>query len=589
MNYEALITLCILGIFLVTVLSSAVAVDIALLGVMTALLVLGVLTPLEAFNGFANPALIIIACFYIVSAAIKETGAINWWIMRWLGNDSKPSRIMPRVILPVSTISSVISNTPVVAIFIPQIQDWARRHNLSASKLMMPLSFAAILGGTCSLIGTSTNILVVGLLESSEEAVPFHLFSPALVGIPLVIVCILYFATIGSYWLPIRKGVTEIAGDVRNYAVSMRVARNSPIIGKTIAQAGLRQLQHCFLSEIQAGQRIIPAVSPDEILNENDILIFTGQPEAVSELRQIRGLVPAEDNVHKLDVPYSSRALIEAVLAPASNLIGKAVNDSKFRTLYGGAILAVSRNGTKIDKKVGSIELRQGDNLLIEASQEFVKRHRYKRDFLLLSAIDESALPDQRKAPITLALLAFFILAVVSSVLPLASASLLLVCALGLCKCISIEYAQRSLDMRVLLAIGSSLALGFALQKTGLADLAAQGITSLAEGDPYLNLILLYLVTIVVTELITNNAAVIIMFPLAKALSIELDVSLLPFLITIMFGASISFLTPFGYQTNLMVQGPGGYKAIDYLRVGGPLSVLAAITVLFLVPIIWPF
>mgnify|MGYP001104507889 FL=1 len=588
MSLDALITLGVLLVFLGIIIRGRLAVDFALAGAMVALLVFGVLTPNEAFSGFSNPALFIIACFYVVASALKESGALHWWVMRLLGNSGSIKGAIPRIMGPVALSSSMISNTPVVAIFIPLIQDWARRHKLSVSKLLIPLSYASILGGTCTLIGTSTNILVVGMLQSTPEANSLSLFSPALIGIPLVILGIVYFVVIGHRLLPDRGGVVESMPDTREYAVSMRVEEGGPLAGMSIAEAGLRHLQFSFLSEIQSKGHIIPAVGPEEILSGNDILIFVGQPEGVSELRQFRGLVPAEGEVLKLDVPYSSRALIEAVISPVSNLVGKTVKASSFRTMFGGVILSVSRNGDRINQKVGSIVLRAGDTLLLEAARGFVRRHRYSRDFLLLSRIDDASIPDVSKAPIALGLLGLFVVVVVSGLMSLVASSLLLVVALAATGCISMEFAQRSIDFRVLLAIGASLALGFALQKTGLADIAAQGIILLADGNPFLNLVLLYLATVMATELITNNAAAVLMFPLAQALSVELDASLLPFVMIIMFAASASFLTPFGYQTNLMVQGPGGYHFADYFRVGILLSLMVGVTVVFLVPLFWP-
>jgi di/tricarboxylate transporter len=588
MSFDALITLGVLLVFLGIIIRGRLAIDFALAGAMVALLVLGVLTPNEAFSGFSNPALFIIACFYVVASALKESGALHWWVMRLLGNSGSIKGAIPRIMGPVALSSSMISNTPVVAIFIPLIQDCARRHQLSVSKLLIPLSYASILGGTCTLIGTSTNILVVGMLHSTPEANSLSLFSPALVGIPLVILGIAYFVLIGHRLLPDRGGVMESMPDTREYAVSMRVEEGGPLAGMSIADAGLRHLQFSFLSEIQSKGHIIPAVGPEEILSGNDILIFIGQPEGVSELRQFRGLVPAEGEVLKLDVPYSSRALIEAVISPVSNLVGKTVKASSFRTMFGGVILSVSRNGDRINQKVGSIVLRAGDTLLLEAARGFVRRHRYSRDFLLLSRIDDASIPDVSKAPIGLGLLGLFVVVVVSGLMSLVAAALLLVVALAATGCISMEFAQRSIDFRVLLAIGASLALGFALQKTGLADLAAQGIILLADGNPLLNLVLLYVATVIATELTTNNAAAVLMFPLAQALSIELDASLLPFVMTIMFAASASFLTPLGYQTNLMVQGPGGYHFTDYFRVGILLSMMVGLTVVLLVPLFWP-
>ena len=589
MSLDAMITLGILAGFLAAVLSGRLAVDFALAAAMTGLLLFGVLTPDEAFLGFSNPAIYIIACFYIVSAALKESGALHWWIMKWLGRSAEPSRAIPRVMLPVAFISSIISNTPVVAIFIPLLQDWAKRHKVSVSKFLIPLSFASILGGTCTLIGTSTNILVVGMLQGTAEADSLHLFSPAVIGVPLIFIGVAYFMLLGHRLLPARMGVAETGVDTREYAVSMRVVAGGALSGVSIADAGLRHLQHGFLSELQSDGHIIPAVGPEEILSDNDVLIFVGQPEAVTELRQFPGLAPAEGEVFKLDVPYSSRALIEAVIAPVSNMVGKTVKASSFRTQLGGVILSVSRNGQRINQKVGSIVLRAGDTLLLEAARGFVRRHRYSRDFLLLSRLDDVTIPNFDKAPVTLGLLGIFIAVVVTGLLPLVVASLLLVAALAFSCCISLEFAQRSIDIRVLLAIGASLSLGLAIQKTGLADLAAQGMLTMAGADPFISLILLYLATVLATELITNNAAAVLMFPLALVLSAELDVSLLPFVMIIMFGASASFLTPVGYQTNLMVQGPGGYRFADFFRVGFLLSILVGLTVIVGVPLIWPF
>lgn len=589
MNVDALITLVILLAFLVLTVTGRLAVDIALAAAMTGLLLFGVLTPMEAFQGFAHPAIYTIACFYIVSAALKESGALHWWVAKWLGKHATPQSAMPRIMAPIAFVSSIISNTPVVAIFIPLLQDWAKRKGISVSRLLIPLSYASILGGTCTLIGTSTNILLLGLLQGTAEAQSLHFFSPAIVGVPLVLIGIVYFMLLGHRLLPERKGVADAVTEARQYGVSMRVVAGGALSGVSIADAGLRQLQYSFLAEIQSEGRIIPAVGPEEILSDNDILVFVGQPDAVSELRQFPGLVPAEGQVHKLDIPHSSRALIEAVVAPASYMVGKTVKQACFRTHFGGAILSVSRNGQRIEQKVGSIILRAGDTLLLEAARGFVRRHRYSRDFLLLSRLDDISIPNVERAPTALGLLAIFIGLVVTGILPLVVAALLLVAALAVSQCISIEAAQRSIDMRVLLAIGASLALALALQKTGLADLAGQGLLSVAGANPVINLLVLYIATVAVTELITNNAAAVLMFPLAQVLSAQLEASLLPFVMVIMFGASASFLTPVGYQTNLMVQGPGGYQFTDYFKVGILLSILVGITVVTAVPMVWAF
>ena len=591
MSPEAIITLSVIAGFLLAVLTGKLAIDIALAASMVALLVTGVLSPIEALQGFANPAIYIIACFYIVSAAIKESGALHWWVMKWLGGKSSAGRSMPKIMLPVAFISSIISNTPVVAIFIPILQDWARRHQIAISKLLIPLSFASILGGVCTLIGTSTNILVVGLLQNSDQGDSLSLFSPAIVGIPLVFLGVIYFMLVGHRLLPSRQeeDVSGPALNIREYAVNMVVEDGGPVEGKTIAEAGLRDLQYGFLAEIQSDGRTISAVGPEEVLSGGDVLVFVGQPEAVTELRQVPGLKTGEKELSRLDVPNSSRSLVEAIVSPVSNMVGKTVKASRFRTQHGCVIVSVSRNGRRIKQKVGSIKLRAGDTLLLEAARGFVSRYRYSRDFLMLIRLDDLALPDTSKAPMTLGLLGLFLMTVASGLMPLISASMLLVVALGLCGCISLDFAQRSIDTRVILAIGAALSIGLALQSSGLADKAVQVLMFIGGVNPYFNLLLLYIATIIATELITNTAAAVLMFPLAQVMSAQLDASVLPFALIIMFGASASFLSPVGYQTNLMVQGPGGYKFTDYFRVGFGLSILVGMTVVVTVPMVWPF
>ena len=591
MSPDALLTLVVITGFLFAVISGRMAVDIGLATAMVLLLVGGVLSPMEALQGFANPALFIIACFYIVSAAIKESGALHWWVMKWLGGKHSVSGVMPRIMFPVALMSSVISNTPVVAIFIPLLQDWARRHRMAISKVLIPLSFASILGGVWTLVGTSTNILVVGLLQNTSDADVLTLFSPAVIGVPLVFLGVLYFMLIGHRLLPSAGPETDSkAGlDKREYAMSMRVEAGGVMSGKTIADAGLRHLQHGFLAEIQSEGRSILAVGTEEILGDDDILVFVGQPEVVGELRQLPGLQTAEKALLALDLPKNSRALVEAIVAPESNLVGSTIKASGFRMRFDCVVVSVSRNGRRINQKVGSIRLRAGDTLLIEAARGFVQRYRYSRDFLLLSRIDDISIPDTTKAPVTLGLLGLFFMTVVSGLLPLVSAAMLLVVALGVCGCISLDFAQRSVDARVLLAIGASLSIGVALQNTGLAAMAAEGLMLVGGSNPYLNLLLLYLATVLATELITNNAAAVLMFPLAQVISTALGVSLLPFALAIMFGASASFLSPLGYQTNLMVQGPGGYQFRDFFKVGIGLSFIVGLTVIFAIPLVWPF
>ncbi len=591
MGIDAIITLAILVIFIISIVTNRVPVDVALLTAMVLLIVFKVVSPTEALLGFSNPAIFIIACFYVVSAAVRESGALHWWVMRLLGDNKSLSVFLPRLMAPVAAISSLMSNTPVVAMFIPFLRDWADRHKLSLSKVLIPLSFASILGGLCTLIGTSTNIIVVGLLQSTPEANALSLFSPAVIGIPIIIFGIIYFALFGDKLLPNRKNgeVEADVSDPRQYAVSMKIEAGGALSGKTISNSGILKLNYSLLSEIRTVGKVVTSIRSNRVLKDNDILIFIGQPESVTELRQIPGLSTINDQSSKMEAPTNSRALVEAILASNSSMVGKTVKRSMFRSRFGSVIVSVSRNGRQIKKEVAKIRLRAGDLLLIEAPKGFVSLYRHSRDFLLLSRLDGITLPDTSKAAVTLGILSIYLVSIVSGFLSLLAGSMLLVLLLGVTKCISLDQAQRSIDGRVLLAIGASLSLGVAIQTTGLADLAVTAIMSVAGGNLYLNLLILYISTVVATELITNNAAAVLMFPLAQIMSINLNASLLPFAIVIMFGASSSFMTPMGYQTNLMVQGAGGYTVRDFFKVGFGLSLIVGIMVVTIVPLVWPF
>ena len=591
MEVDAVITLFTLFLFITSIVTNRVPVDIALFSVMVILIVSQVVTPSQALAGFSNPAIFIIACFYVVSAAVRESGALHWWVMKLLGDNKSLSVFLPRLMAPVAAVSSVMSNTPVVAMFIPFLRDWADRHKLSLSKVLIPLSFASILGGLCTLIGTSTNIIVVGLLQSTPEANALNLFSPAVIGIPIIIFGILYFALFGERLLPNRniESVDSDISDPRQYAVSMKIEAGGALSGKMISNSGLLKLNYSLLSEIRTAGKTVTSIRSNRVLKDNDTLVFIGQPESVTELRQIPGLSTIDDQSSKMEAPKNSRALVEAILASNSSMVGKTVKRSMFRSRFGSVIVSVSRNGKQIKKDVAKIRLRAGDLMLIEAPQGFVRLYRHSRDFLLLSRLDGIMLPDTSKAASTLGILFIYLALVLSGFVSLLAGSMLLVLVLGITKCITLDQAQRSIDGRVLLAIGASISLGVAIQTTGLADSAVNIMMSIAGENLYLNLLILYVSTVLATELITNNAAAVLMFPLAQIMSVNLNASLLPFAVIIMFGASSSFMTPMGYQTNLMVQGAGGYTVRDFFRVGVGLSLIVGVMVIAIVPLVWPF
>ncbi|AXS82503.1 SLC13 family permease [Marinobacter sp. Arc7-DN-1] len=588
MEWQGIVTLATLFSVLSALALTRVSADLILMAALAFLLIAGILGPVEALAGFGNPGVITIATLYVVAAGLKETGAVQWIARRLLGHPKTEKGAQLRMIAPTGILSAFMNNTAVVAMFIPAIQDWAQRLGVPASKLLLPLSYAAILGGTCTLIGTSTNLVVDGMLQT-RLGINLGLFELAWVGVPLLIVGGTFLVLFASRILPDRGGVTEELDQVREYGVEVEVMGPGPLVGKTIAQAGLRALSYGYLTEIDRGGRLITAVEPDRTLQAGDRLYFVGAPECASELRRIQGLKPANGSVHKLNVENHQRCLVEVVLGPEFPALNKTIRDSRFRTRFNAVILSLSREGKRVPGKLGDITFRMGDTLLLEASHQFVEQYRFRRDFLLVSALNDSTPPDFRKAPRAMGILALMVLLSASGLLQIMEAAFLAAGAMIVSGCLTASRARRSVDLPVLVVIAASFALGNAMTETGAATWVADGLLGVGTITPWVALALIYLLTALFTELITNNAAAVLMFPIALALSEQLGVSFLPFAVTVMFAASASFITPLGYQTNLMVYGPGRYQFFDYIRIGLPLSGLVALTAILLIPQVWSF
>ena len=480
-----------------------------------------------------------------------------------------------------------MNNTAVVAMFIPSIQEWSKRVNIPASKLLIPLSYAAILGGTCTLIGTSTNLVVDGLMQSTFDY-KMGMFSLTWLGLPLLLVGGTFLYFFADRLLPDRQGTIEQLGNAREYSVDVIVDENGPLVGKTIEEAGLRNLSFGYLVEIHRGSRILSAVAPDTQLQAGDELVFIGAPECARELRQIHGLNPANGDVDKLKIASHERCLVEAVIGPEFVGLEQSIKDSRFRTRFQAAILSVSRNGQRITGKIGDIRLQVGDTLLLETGQDFVGQYRSRRDFLLVSAMNDSTPPAFSKAPFALYVLLGMVLLSASGLLSILEAAFLAAGAMLVTRCISVTKARRNIDLTVITVIAASFSLGEAMTKTGMAEQIAQWLM-FGGMSPWVMLAIVYVLTTLFTEVITNNAAAILMFPIAVSIAQQLGVDHMPFVIAVMFAASASFIMPLGYQTNLMVMGPGGYQTSDFLKIGIPMSIIVSVTSIVLIPFIWAF
>lgn len=563
--------------------------DIVFLGAAAVLFLSGVLDEEAALSGFSNSGMITVGVLYIVVSGLQQTGALQWVSQQVLGMPKTPSRALVRLMLPVMGASAFLNNTPVVAMFIPVVNDWCRKLRFSPSKLMIPLSYAAIFGGLFSLIGTSTNLVVNGLLIEATATSGLKLFDIAWVGLPCAAVGFVFLFFAQAWLLPERQAVLSDTDDLRQYTVEMSVIPDSPLVGKTVEKAGLRHLPNSYLAEIRRGPQVLAAVGPQELLQGGDQLLFVGVVDSILDLQRIRGLQPATDQVFKLDSPRMERSLIEAVVSNTCPLVGQTIRESKFRTQYNAVVVAAARNGDRLPGKIGDIRLQAGDTLLLEASSAFASERRISKDFYLVSTVPDSEPLRHGRSLWALGLTLMMVLFAAFGWLSMLQAAVLAAVGMIAFGCCSPAQALRNIDWSVLLVIAAALALGQALDVTGAAEAIATSVVGLAGNNPWLALIAIYAVTTVMTEIITNNAAAALVFPIALSLANQLGVSYMPFVISIMIAASASFATPIGYQTNLMVCGPGGYRFSDFLRIGVPLNLLYGLVTVAIAPFIYPF
>jgi di/tricarboxylate transporter len=573
---------------LVTLATTQFGTDLVMMAGLTLMMLAKVIAPQDALSGFANESLLSIGALYVLAAGLRETGALNQVVGRIFGRPASPTEAQARMMLPVAFMGAFMNSTPLVATFLPYVSDWARQCRLSPSKLMIPLSYAAIFGGTCTLIGTSTNLVVNGMLTQQAHLPGMGFFQLAWIGVPCAVIGITYVLVVGRWLLPERIPVFSQSQDAREYTIEMLVAMDSPLEGQTVQAAGLRHLPGLYLVEIERGGEVIPAAGPEEKLKGGDRLVFAGVTESVADLQRIKGLTPATDQVFKLDAPRTARMLIEAVVAPQCSIVGKTIREGQFRTVYKAVIIAVARNGRRIEGKIGDIVLREGDTLLLETDRDFPTRHRNSRDFLLLHSLEGAVVPRYDKSWIAWGILLGLVLAKGFNLLPLSTAAFLAAGLMIATRCCSIAAARRSVNYEVLIAIGAAFGIGKALEVSGAAGAVAHGLVALAHNDPFLLLVTIYGGTMLLTEVVTHNAAAVIVFPIALATTTSLGLNFTPFVMAITMAASASFATPIGYATNLMVYGPGGYRFSDFLRFGVPLNLMMWAVTVTIIPHVWP-
>lgn len=616
MGWEAWFVLGVVAVIFFGLARGLAPPDVLLFGGAVLVGLVGILTPEATFEALTNQGMLTVAALFVVAAGLKETGALEVIGGRILGATRSEHGAISRIAGPVLALSAFLNNTPVVAMFISVVSDWCRRHRISPSRLLLPLSYLAILGGTCTLIGTSTNLVVNGMMiqhaeRLNEEAASVEddarrvslqhtasqlhgmsLFEMSYLGVPCALIGVAYLMTAGRRLLPDRSDLLERLGaSPREYVVEVKVQKGCRLVGQRIEQAGLRRLPGLYLIQVERGEQVISPVGPDFVLREDDVLTFSGVVSTIVDLERIPGLVPISDDAYEAEaVKKRNRLLCEAVISSTSPLVGKNVRDANFRAFYNAAVVAVHRGGQRLRGKIGDIVLQGGDTLLVQAGPNFTQAHRNNPDFYLVHGIEESRPVRHDRVPQAFGLLVLLVALMATGAIPVVMAAFLVAGLMVISRCISASVARQYVDLQVLLTIVGALGLARALQTTGAAEAIAHNVVALIQHmGPRAALVAVYLITVFFTELITNNAAAALLFPFAVVVAQDLGVSPRPFVLAVTFAASASFLTPIGYQTNMMVYGPGGYRFTDFVRVGLPLTLLLCVVSTILIPVIWPF
>ena len=590
---EMLIVAAILLLALVLFVTELVPIDLTALVVVGLLILTGVLTPAEGLSGFSHPAPVTVAAMMVLSAGLLRTGAVAKLGQKVsaLGGTSEVSQLA--VIFPVvALLSAFISNTAAVAMFIPLVLNIAREKNLSPSKMLLPLSYAAILGGACTYIGTSTNI-IVGTIYADGARPPLQMFEFTGLGLVLLGLGAVYMLAIGQRNLPYRPTEASLTEGyrLREYLTELVIRVDSPLLEKTLRETDFSRLLDIEVLEIQRGPEKLRLFLQDVRLRRGDILIVKGNLENILKIRDTEGVdILAEVKLSDRDLKSEDITLAEAVISPDSFLIGRTLKEANFRQRYQATALAIRRHGSQIRDKLGRVRLRVGDMLLVQVRKAILGNLRQDADFMLI--LEESPGSDFRFSKLPVAILIFLgvIAAAAFQKLDIVLAALLGALLMVLMRCISLRHAYLAVDWRIVILIGGTLALGTAMEKTGTANAIADSLVAwFGALGPVALIAVLYLLTLGMTELMSNNATAALLTPIAISIAHQGGWDPRPFAFCVAFAASCSFLTPIGYQTNTMVYGPGGYRFTDYFKVGVWLSLISWLAATLLIPRIWPF
>lgn len=552
----------------------------------------GTISTEQALSGFSNEGMLTVLLLFIVAGGIQKHGIIENFIYRILGDSKSLRSSMVKLLAPISLASGFLNNTPIVVTLTPILRDWAKDNGFAPSKLLIPLSYATILGGTITLIGTSTNLIVHGLLINAGVE-GFSFFTMAVVGLPIAVVGLIYILTVGYKILPEYLGAEDtIRKEAKEFLAEATIGEKFEHINDKIITASKNSLKGIYIIEIirYDGERIFP-VNANTIIRKGDNIIFSATLNRIAEVEKLKGVSLDTGTDESLEVLQNDKHhLVEAVVSHNSGLLGKTIRSSMFRSTYNAGVIAVHRNNQRITSRVGDIVLKPGDTLLLLAEDSFVQEHQHSHNFYVVSTVNppERLKQSNIKGFLALGLLLVMILSVTLGLLTMFEAMLIAVVLLIITRLINWTEILTYIQFDVILLIASAFGIGAAMTQSGLAQFIAENMLAFARPLGILGVIfIVYIVTNIFTELITNSAAAVLMFPIAFEIASQLDVPYMGLIVTIAIAASCSFITPIGYQTNLIVYGPGGYKFSDYIKIGAPLVFITMIMTSTIVYFVW--
>lgn len=600
MNFMAIYTLLVITFMIIALARDLLKPGLILLSAAVLFYLPGIINSKELLSGFSNSGMITVAVLFLISEGIKSTGALELLAASFMPKKRHSYHINIFRIMPViSVLSAFLNNTPIVVIFAPILKKWSEDFKDMPSRYLLPLSYATIFGGVCTLIGTSTNLVVHGMMINGGHE-GLGMFELAKIGIPVLIIGTIYLAIAGRF-LPKRnkEPISDLEEHTKEYLIEMKILTGSNLINKTIKQANLRNLKDLYLMAIDRKGILLETVNDDEILLEKDRLIFTGVTESLTDLNKFTGLVPAEHNELTDDYRKMKKHFVEVVVSHHFSGLGKTVKELNFRSAYRAVVIAVHRAGERINSKIGNLKLKAGDHLVLLTTKNFVNRWKNADDFYMVTGIKSPPPVHRGKTILVTGLILFMVTGATigpnlsfwqGNSLNMLFFALLILIIMVWTKCFDTNSYTMAIHWDVLITIACAFGISAGIENSGLAATIANFIIRLFAPLGYIGILAgIYILTTFFTEIITNNAAAALIFPIALNAAANLGVSPRPFMIAICIAASASFATPIGYQTNLIVQGIGGYKFKDFIKFGIPLNIIVFITTIILIPVFWEF